>query len=207
MESGGYGSAHLSSPALVVFSQAAASGLSEAFRLQQQRPFHNSQVQVRDHHQRYQKNNLSEDNIHPSPSRSPFKMPDPKDLHHLSLVGSYGAHLLHGFPPHFLHSSLSSNLAGNGANPSFGSNGAFVKPFPSAFAPPKCISALSSMEQVGQREDKGSHQWNRSLKLPSAECHVWRGIWTRIWWRRRRQRVLSHIRIVESCVSLHVSTG
>lgn len=48
MESGGYGSAaaaHLSSPAMVVFSQAAAaSGLSEAFRLQQ-RPFH-SQVRI-----------------------------------------------------------------------------------------------------------------------------------------------------------------
>ena len=125
MESGGYGSsaaaAHLSSPALVVFSQAAASGLSEAFRLQQ-RPFHAAQ------------------------------MPDPKDLHHLSLVGSYGAHLLHGFPPHFLHSSLSSSLSGNGTTPlapvarvrTFPSN----LPLPSAFAPPKCISALSSMEQV-----------------------------------------------------------
>lgn len=152
MESGAYGSAHLSSPALVVFSQAAASGLSEAFRLQQQqRPFHSSQV--RDLQKQSQKRNYGTINTHLSlsPSRSPFKMPDPKDLHHLSLVGSYGAHLLHGFPPHFLHSSLSSNLAANGANPSFGSNGAFVKPFPSAFAPPKCISALSSMEQVGHK--------------------------------------------------------
>lgn len=40
MEGSGYGSAHLPSPALVVFSQAAG-GLSEALRIQ--RPFH-SQV-------------------------------------------------------------------------------------------------------------------------------------------------------------------
>lgn len=40
MEGSGYGSAHLPSPALVVFSQA-ANGLGEALRIQ--RPFH-SQV-------------------------------------------------------------------------------------------------------------------------------------------------------------------
>lgn len=42
MEGSGYGSAHLPSPALVVFSQAAG-GLSEALRIQ--RPFH-SQVRI-----------------------------------------------------------------------------------------------------------------------------------------------------------------
>lgn len=144
MESGGYGSAaaaHLSSPAMVAFSQAAASGLSEAFRLQQ-RPFH-SQVRHINWYKRAELIEIVVPNF--------FKMPDPKDLHHLSLVGSYGAHLLHGFPPHFLHSSLAGT--GNGT-PSFGTNGAFVKPFPSnlplpsAFQPPKCISALSNMEQV-----------------------------------------------------------
>ncbi|XP_031634033.1 protein Teyrha-meyrha isoform X2 [Contarinia nasturtii] len=110
MEGSEYGSAHLPSPALVVFSQA-ANGLSEALRIQ--RPFH-SQIQ------------------------------DAKDLHHLSLVGSYGAHLLHGFPPHFLHPTVTS--ASSVSNPFSSSGGAFVKPFPSnlplpsAFAPPtKCV--------------------------------------------------------------------
>lgn len=42
MESTGYGSTHLPSPALVVFSQA-ANGLSDALRIQ--RPFH-SQVSI-----------------------------------------------------------------------------------------------------------------------------------------------------------------
>lgn len=44
MEGSGYGSAHLPSPALVVFSQA-ANGLGEALRIQ--RPFHS---QVRSMH-------------------------------------------------------------------------------------------------------------------------------------------------------------
>lgn len=109
MDNPNFGSSHLSSPALVVFSQA-ANGLSDALRLQ--RPFHS-------------------------------QMPDAKDLHHLSLVSSYGTHLLHGFQPHFLHQHL--NPAVSSASSPFGSGGAFVKPFPSnlslpsAFAPPKCL--------------------------------------------------------------------
>lgn len=110
MDSQNFGSSHLSSPALVVFSQA-ANGLSDALRLQ--RPFH-SQLQ------------------------------DAKDLHHLSLVSSYGTHLLHGFQPHFLHQHLNPAVSSANSSP-FGSGGAFVKPFPSnlslpsAFAPPKCL--------------------------------------------------------------------
>lgn len=76
---------------------------------------------------------------------------DAKDLHHLSLVGSYGAHLLHGFPPHFLHPTVTS--ASSVSNPFSSSGGAFVKPFPSnlplpsAFAPPsKCVGL--GLEQV-----------------------------------------------------------
>lgn len=76
---------------------------------------------------------------------------DAKDLHHLSLVGSYGAHLLHGFPPHFLHPTVTS--ASSASNPFSSSGGAFVKPFPSnlplpsAFAPPtKCVGL--GLEQV-----------------------------------------------------------
>lgn len=141
MDTSAYGSAaaaaHLSSPALVVFSQAAAaSGLSEAFRMQQQRPFH-SQV-----------------------------MPDPKDLHHLSLVGSYGAHLLHGFPPHFLHSSLSSlSAAGNGSTPSFGSNGAFVKPFPSSMAMP------SAFQPPAKPFNDHNESFRTSESSSSPACH------------------------------------
>lgn len=78
---------------------------------------------------------------------------DVKDLHHLSLVGSYGAHLLHGFPPHFLHPTVAS---ANTTGSPFGSGGAFVKPFPSnlplpsAFAPPtKCVSGIG-LEQVSE---------------------------------------------------------
>lgn len=71
---------------------------------------------------------------------------DAKDLHHLSLVGSYNAaHLLHGFPPHFLHPAVTS--ANSASNPFSSSGGAFVKPFPSAFAPPtKCVGL--GLEQV-----------------------------------------------------------
>lgn len=49
MEGSEYGSAHMPSPALVVFSQA-ANGLSEALRIQ--RPFH-SQVCKRSHTNQY----------------------------------------------------------------------------------------------------------------------------------------------------------
>ncbi|XP_059622398.1 protein Teyrha-meyrha-like [Phlebotomus argentipes] len=118
MENSAYGSAHLPSPALVVFSQA-ASGLGEALRIQ--RPFHS-------------------------------QLPDAKDLHHFAL-GGYGAHLLHSFPPHFLHPLNPAVSQAGGANGSpFGGGGAFVKPFPSnlplpsAFAPPKCVG-LSGLEQ------------------------------------------------------------
>ncbi|XP_062558993.1 protein Teyrha-meyrha isoform X1 [Armigeres subalbatus] len=110
MDNPSYGSSHMSSPALVVFSQA-ANGLSDALRIQ--RPF----------------------NSH---------LPDAKDLHHLSLMSGYGAHLLHGFQPHFLHPLNPAVSTANGTSP-FGGGGAFVKPFPSnlplpsAFAPPKCL--------------------------------------------------------------------
>lgn len=80
---------------------------------------------------------------------------DAKDLHHLSLVGSYNAaHLLHGFPPHFLHPAVTS--ASSASNPFSSSGGAFVKPFPSAFAPPtKCVGL--GLEQVSKKK---KHQIN-----------------------------------------------
>jgi hypothetical protein len=122
MDNPNFGSSHLSSPALVVFSQA-ANGLSDALRLQ--RPFHS-------------------------------QIPDAKDLHHLSLVSSYGTHLLHGFQPHFLHQHLNPAVTSANSSP-FGSGGAFVKPFPSnlslpsAFAPPKCLGF--GLDQVSISEN------------------------------------------------------
>lgn len=133
MDNPNFGSSHLSSPALVVFSQA-ANGLSDALRLQ--RPFH-SQLQ------------------------------DAKDLHHLSLVSSYGTHLLHGFQPHFLHQHLNPAVSSANSSP-FGSGGAFVKPFPSnlslpsAFAPPKCLGfgldQVSILELL-MRSFRGDSTW------------------------------------------------
>lgn len=70
-------------------------------------------------------------------------MPDAKDLHNFSL--SYGAHLLHGFQPHFLHPHLNPAVSSANSSSPFSGGGAFVKPFPSslplssAFAPPKCL--------------------------------------------------------------------
>lgn len=75
-------------------------------------------------------------------------MPDAKDLHHLSLVSNYGAHLLHGFQPNFLHPHFNPAVtSANSTNP-FSGGGAFVKPFPtnlplpSAFAPPKWLEQV-----------------------------------------------------------------
>lgn len=65
-------------------------------------------------------------------------------MHHLSLVSSYGTHLLHGFQPHFFNQHLNPAVSSANSSP-FGSGGAFVKPFPSnlslpsAFQPPKCL--------------------------------------------------------------------
>lgn len=167
MDGGGYGSAaHLSSPALVVFSQA-ANGLSDAFRLQ--RPFHASQVSSSSFAA------AAIPGMRPSGLNrlSSLKMPDPKDLHHLSLVGSYGAHLLHGFPPHFLHSSLT----GGGSQPTFGSNGggAFVKPFPSAFAPPpKCIGGGTASEsfRTSESSSPACNSMSPPVKEESMEGHT-----------------------------------
>lgn len=60
-------------------------------------------------------------------------------------MSGYGAHLLHGFQPHFLHHPLNPAVSTASGTSPFGGGGAFVKPFPSnlplqsAFAPPKCL--------------------------------------------------------------------
>ena len=82
------------------------------------------------------------------------QLPDAKDLHHLSLMSGYGAHLLHGFQPHFLHPLNPAVSTASGTSP-FSGGGAFVKPFPSnlplpsAFAPPKCLGF--GIDQVSVR--------------------------------------------------------
>lgn len=147
MDNPNFGSSHLSSPALVVFSQA-ANGLSDALRLQ--RPFH-SQLQ------------------------------DAKDLHHLSLVSSYGTHLLHGFQPHFLHQHLNPAVSSANSSP-FGSGGAFVKPFPSnlslpsAFAPPKCLGFgldQVSIAELPLRISRDSTWLIKVLQIQGLALRLW----------------------------------
>lgn len=156
MDNPNFGSSHLSSPALVVFSQA-ANGLSDALRLQ--RPFH-SQLQ------------------------------DAKDLHHLSLVSSYGTHLLHGFQPHFLHQHLNPAVSSANSSP-FGSGGAFVKPFPtnlslpSAFAPPKCLGF--GLDQVSiwalPSRSKGESTWLiKVLQIQGLAFRLWKRLFIGHWW-------------------------
>lgn len=69
-------------------------------------------------------------------------------------MSGYGAHLLHGFQPHFLHPLNPAVSTASGTSP-FSGGGAFVKPFPSnlplpsAFAPPKCLGF--GIDQVSVR--------------------------------------------------------
>uniref|UniRef100_A0A087Z156 Uncharacterized protein n=2 Tax=Anopheles darlingi TaxID=43151 RepID=A0A087Z156_ANODA len=140
MDNPTYGSAHMSSPALVVFSQA-TNGLSDALRIQ--RPFHS-------------------------------QLPDAKDLHHLSLMSGYGAHLLHGFQPHFLHPLNPAVSTASGTSP-FGGGGAFVKPFPSnlplpsAFAPPKCLGfGIDQGLLFGSSGGSGSESFRTDSSSPAC---------------------------------------
>lgn len=88
-----------------------------------------------------------------------MQLPDAKDLHNMSLVGSYGSHLLHSFHPHLLqtlnHGMLAAN--GNAAAASYfaSERAALGKPsvlgnfqLPSAFSPPKYIGI--SLDQVSR---------------------------------------------------------
>ncbi|XP_061513799.1 protein Teyrha-meyrha isoform X2 [Anopheles gambiae] len=139
MDNPSYGSAHMSSPALVVFSQA-TNGLSDALRIQ--RPFHS-------------------------------QLPDAKDLHHLSLMSGYGAHLLHGFQPHFLHPLNPAVSTASGTSP-FSGGGAFVKPFPSnlplpsAFAPPKCLGFGIDQGLLFGSSGSGSESFRTDSSSPAC---------------------------------------
>lgn len=94
-----------------------------------------------------------------------FQLPDAKDLHNMSLVGSYGSHLLHSFHPHLLqtlnhHGMLVNGNAAAAASYFAGERAALTKPtassvltnfqLPSAFSPPKYIGI--SLDQVNSKE-------------------------------------------------------
>ncbi|KAL5289896.1 hypothetical protein ACFFRR_009727 [Megaselia abdita] len=82
-------------------------------------------------------------------SQRPFqpRLPDPKDLHNMSLVSGYGTHLFPTFHPHLLqslnHGMLSNNYFSNDRNIGKPVLGNFQ--LPSAFSPPKYIGI--SLEQ------------------------------------------------------------
>lgn len=106
-------------------------------------------------------------------------MPDAKDLHNFSL--SYGAHLLHGFQPHFLHPHLNPAVSSaNSTNP-FSGGGAFVKPFPSslplssAFAPPKCLGfgldQVCIMSKSVKLVSNGDYNLIQSLLFGGSESY------------------------------------
>lgn len=83
-----------------------------------------------------------------------LQLPDAKDLHNMSLVGSYGTHLLHSFHPHLLQTLNHGMLAANSGPASYFANDRGLgKPsvlsnfqLPSAFSPPKYIGI--SLDQV-----------------------------------------------------------
>ncbi|XP_044765777.1 E3 ubiquitin-protein ligase RNF220-like isoform X3 [Coccinella septempunctata] len=127
MENSAYvpNSAHLNSPALVVFSQ--AGGLQDALRIQ--RPF-NSQFTMSD----------ATKNLHRPFDAASF------GLRHMEAYGGLPAHILNHLQPQFLHPGLS---LGSSAFRPLGDFKNF--PSPSAFAPPKCLKIETSSEnQIGR---------------------------------------------------------
>uniref|UniRef100_A0A182V6W8 Uncharacterized protein n=1 Tax=Anopheles merus TaxID=30066 RepID=A0A182V6W8_ANOME len=100
-------------------------------------------------------------------------LPDAKDLHHLSLMSGYGAHLLHGFQPHFLHPLNPAVSTASGTSP-FSGGGAFVKPFPSnlplpsAFAPPKCLGFGIDQGLLFGSSGSGSESFRTDSSSPAC---------------------------------------
>ncbi|KAK9890474.1 hypothetical protein WA026_010557 [Henosepilachna vigintioctopunctata] len=123
MENSAYvpSSAHLNSPALVVFSQ--AGNLQDALRIQ--RPF-NSQFTMSD----------ATKNLHRPFDATSF------GLRHMEAYSSLPAHILNHLQPQFLHPGLS---LGSSAFRPLGDFKSF--PAPSAFAPPKCLKVETSSSE------------------------------------------------------------
>ncbi|XP_031335981.1 protein Teyrha-meyrha-like isoform X2 [Photinus pyralis] len=125
MENSAYvpSSAHMNSPALVVFSQAAG-GLQDALRIQ--RPF-NPQFQMAE----------ATKDLHRPFTATSF------GLRHMEAYGGIPAHILNHLQPQFLHPGLS---LGSGAFRPLADLKSF--PSPSAFAPPKCLKIETNSDSL-----------------------------------------------------------
>ncbi|KAF5284779.1 hypothetical protein FQA39_LY04504 [Lamprigera yunnana] len=125
MENSAYvpSSAHMNSPALVVFSQAAG-GLQDALRIQ--RPF-NPQFQMAE----------ATKDLHRPFTATSF------GLRHMEAYGGLPAHILNHLQPQFLHPGLS---LGSGAFRPLADLKSF--PSPSAFAPPKCLKIETNSDSL-----------------------------------------------------------
>ncbi|XP_049314049.1 protein Teyrha-meyrha isoform X2 [Bactrocera dorsalis] len=104
----------------------------------------------------------------------PPRLPDAKDLHNMSLVGSYGTHLLHSFHPHLLQTLNHGMLAANGGPASyFASDRGLGKPsvlsnfqLPSAFSPPKYIGI-----SLDQNLFNGNDSFRTDSASPTCTSH------------------------------------
>nr|CAI5866135.1 unnamed protein product [Callosobruchus analis] len=155
MENSAYAatSAHLNSPALVVFSQA-ASGLQDVLRIQ--RPF-NHQMSLSEaskdlQHQQQQRFNAAS---------AAFSL-----RHMEAAYGALPSHILSHLQPQFLHPCLS---LGSGA-------GAFRPltdfkqlPPPSAFAPPKCLKIETNSESIHSSVSSSGGGTGGSIFSPGEE--------------------------------------
>ncbi|XP_061397541.1 protein Teyrha-meyrha [Musca vetustissima] len=107
----------------------------------------------------------------------PTRLPDAKDLHNMSLVGSYGSHLLHSFHPHLLqtlnHNMLAANGSAAAASYFASERAALGKPsvlgnfqLPSAFSPPKYIGI-----SLDQNLFNGNDSFRTDSASPTCTSH------------------------------------
>ncbi|XP_058980022.1 protein Teyrha-meyrha [Musca domestica] len=107
----------------------------------------------------------------------PARLPDAKDLHNMSLVGSYGSHLLHTFHPHLLqtlnHNMLAANGSAAAASYFASERAALGKPsvlgnfqLPSAFSPPKYIGI-----SLDQNLFNGNDSFRTDSASPTCTSH------------------------------------
>ncbi|XP_065361414.1 protein Teyrha-meyrha isoform X2 [Calliphora vicina] len=107
----------------------------------------------------------------------PSRLPDAKDLHNMSLVGSYGSHLLHSFHPHLLqtlnHHGMLANGTAAAASYFASERAALGKPsvlsnfqLPSAFSPPKYIGI-----SLDQNLFNGNDSFRTDSASPTCTSH------------------------------------
>ncbi|XP_037816018.1 protein Teyrha-meyrha isoform X1 [Lucilia sericata] len=107
----------------------------------------------------------------------PSRLPDAKDLHNMSLVGSYGSHLLHSFHPHLLqtlnHHGMLANGSAAAASYFASERAALGKPsvlsnfqLPSAFSPPKYIGI-----SLDQNLFNGNDSFRTDSASPTCTSH------------------------------------